>query len=574
MHWTDDQTSEFGELVERHPVQKSSAGKNQKATSIRRQPTPSHQLTTEDLGPQESFLDVGAELEHKRSRKDTLKARSNQHDKSSGAAKQSRRSHGHGPPGLPEQEASQHKKRVGLLTKKASKLFKLDKSKSRNETLRPRTANLETSLGDDRSLSCSPPSTHPSRRDSLTTTCSELSMSSAHEQCDDSATHVSVSSTSRPSSASSNGHLNIFKPKSRRGSSNNHSNKADIPVLVPSPNSQTEYLRDDVGNLQGLAPTSSSNSHAQNSRPLGTDDWEEEDLSSIRTKPNFPQVITTSATPDQVRSRNALESLPSAVEGSNQPSLGGRMSNWFANIIPGNASAGPSQLPHDRSSGGPTRWGNADLPLDGRHSVRTNSSGSNQSNPIVSSASAPARTSIGSTGDSVFNYAASSTASPSRKLTTTSTFLQVARQKAAGVGRWMLDNEAQPDGCQDPIWVLGLQHRSDAPMDERGLELEDTSEEGSWGRYQSGGRLATSPNSARSPSPSSGSYFSSKVGPTPLLPGVSPSRKSLTSVAGDGESSQGSPGRGMRSLLSKNRDKPSNALMATWPDECESPSPC
>ncbi|KAL7418855.1 Cysteine protease atg4 [Cryptotrichosporon argae] len=37
-------------------------------------------------------------------------------------------------------------------------------------------------------------------------------------------------------------------------------------------------------------------------------------------------------------------------------------------------------------------------------------------------------------------------------------FLNAAKQKAAGVGRYLLDQEAQPDKCEDPIWVMGVAH--------------------------------------------------------------------------------------------------------------------
>jgi hypothetical protein len=50
----------------------------------------------------------------------------------------------------------------------------------------------------------------------------------------------------------------------------------------------------------------------------------------------------------------------------------------------------------------------------------------------------------------------------------------------------------------------------------------------------------------------------------------SPGKKGKGSGTSDGDGALGSPGRGMRSLLSMNREKDRQSPTAqSWPDECE-----
>lgn len=145
-----------------------------------------------------------------------------------------------------------------------------------------------------------------------------------------------------------------------------------------------------------------------------------------------------------------------------------------------------------------------------------------------------------------------------------------------------------PDGCTDPIWILGVEHRFDQGDSGKEMDTEpEGSEQGSWGRKDSAG-LLSSPTVKRmgirragSPSPSMASTTTSST----LFGGRnvfgmgglgSPGRKGrvvstgpeeLEYVGGGGE---GSPARAGRGLGVKGKEKDRMvAAGTTWPDECE-----
>jgi cysteine protease ATG4 len=65
----------------------------------------------------------------------------------------------------------------------------------------------------------------------------------------------------------------------------------------------------------------------------------------------------------------------------------------------------------------------------------------------------------------------SSSASPRKPTSAAASFLNAARQRAVDGVRHLLDSEAQPDKCPDPMWVMGVAHpgwRPDTPIDLNG----------------------------------------------------------------------------------------------------------
>lgn len=72
----------------------------------------------------------------------------------------------------------------------------------------------------------------------------------------------------------------------------------------------------------------------------------------------------------------------------------------------------------------------------------------------------PSTRGSGSFPESVASQSASVTSSPGRKTAgVAASFFNTAKQKAVGGVRYLLDVEAQPDGCVDIIWVMGVSHR-------------------------------------------------------------------------------------------------------------------
>lgn len=155
------------------------------------------------------------------------------------------------------------------------------------------------------------------------------------------------------------------------------------------------------------------------------------------------------------------------------------------------------------------------------------------------------------------------------------------------MSRWVLDSEALPEGTE-PIWILGVEHRYDIGEDKMGETDASNSEEGSWGRQYASRTINTtstgSPKSKHlqtkrggSPSPSSlatnsSGYFSGRTGMTlgNLNLTSSPSKKGKGAVTPEGEGALGSPGKGMRSLLSMSKDREKSSPTAlSWPDGCE-----
>jgi hypothetical protein len=508
----------------------------------------------EDVG--DSFFDVADDAD-KRSRKDTLRAKPKKTKSEKGTY-----------PGLPpsEQPAQSMSRR---LKKKASKLFSKPRTESERPEL-PTTDSTSTAAGLSRMQSQST-GTSGERRDSLTTTSSEFSVTSANEPVAGPSSHLSISPPSRRSSHSSaRSSARSFFSKSRRSSS-----QKDEPPAVPYRQQGPSHLP-----LGQPIPVSSSLPATRNPRGNSLRDWEQGEDSG--TFSDIPEVVTTSATPgpSALRSSETYSGYPTDAQ---QPGIGGRVSNWFANIIPGNAGTG--------GVSGTAVPGRGNMftanPGEGRASTRPESLMSANSGPIPTSVSAPGRASFSSMpGDLTTASGNSLTASPGRKMTSTTSFLQAARQRAAGMGRWVLDSEALPEGTE-PIWILGVEHRYELGPEDRLGEDASNSEEGSWGRQYaktSGSASTGSPKSkhlqtkrAGSPSPSSlstnsSNYFSSKTGVNigSLNLTSSPGKKGKGSGTSDGDGALGSPGRGMRSLLSMNREKDRQSPTAqSWPDECE-----
>ena len=520
----------------------------------------------------DSFLDVTDETHHKgpvRSRKETLKARNPKKTKPEKGSY----------PGLPSSNSAEGSSmgRAGRLKKKASKIFSTTGARSDSKRPdMPTTDSASTAAGLSRMQSRST-GTSGERRDSLTTTSSEFSIASAHEAAAGPSSHLSLSPPSRRSSHSSARSSARSFFKNRRSSSQ----REELPTLPSRQQAPSHLPLTTNVPLSQPIPVSSSVLAARNPGGNSLRDWEHGEDSGTFT--DVPEVITTSATPGPPAQRGVGAQNPSATDGQ-PPGIGGRMTNWFANIIPG--TAGTSGVSGNAVPGRGNMF--TSNPGDTRASTRPESLMSANSGPIPTSSSAPGRASFSSVpGDLTSSSVNASTASPGRKMTSTTSFLQAARQKAAGMGRWVLDSEALPDG-NEPIWILGVEHRYDAG-DDKLLDLDaSNSEEGSWGRqYASRNSTTTSSGSPKSkhpqtkrggsPSPSSlstnsSNYFSSRTGMAigNLSLTSSPSKKGKGAGTPDGEGVLGSPGRGMRSLLSisKEKDKPSPTV-SPWPDECK-----
>jgi len=551
-------TSEFGELGSR------ASGSQGDRDQTDRTMIASTREERESATGYDSFLDIGITRNKGRARKETLKA------KPAKTGSKKFRGEKEVLAGLPGSETPTRGS-GGRLRKKASKIFGIDRPKtSIAESERPdaverdSTTSVPTQYEVSRSQSRS---TNESldERASLTTTSSEFSLPQDSRRPSGPSSQTSQLSISPPSRRSSRSSARSLFGKGRRRSS---SKVEDVPLTGP-----TSYKRRGSSNsaLGQSLPSSST-------VPLNATirQWEAEDQSSLSQFTEIPEVITTSATPGpSTQNRTELYGLPSAD--MQQPGIGGRMSNWFANIIP-TAAAGTSTSPTPAS--GP-RGGLSGDNADGRASARPDSIMTTRSGSIPSSTSAPARASFSSMpGDTIFSSGTPLTASPSRKMISTTSFLQAARQKAAGMGRWVLDSEAIPEGSES-IWILGVEHRYDDAPEEPSLEADiSNSEEGSWGRQYSGTRATSSPKSKRmgikrsgSPSPSSlstasSNYFSNKVGSLNIS--GSPSKKGRSPGAAETENAAASPGRGIRSLFPLNKDKEKSiSTNQVWPDSCE-----
>lgn len=540
-------TSEFGELGIRATGSKRDLG-DQDRTMI------GYSREREPEAGYESFLDVGVE---RRSRKETLKAK----PKKSRGEKEVLA-------GLPSSETPPRGP-GGRLRKKASKIFRIDKPKaSVGEFERPdaverdSAVSVPTQYDVSRSQSRST-SASLDERASLTTTSSEFSLPSDNRRPSGPSSQTSQLSLSPPSRRSSRSSARSLFGKGRRRSSS----KVEDASL-PGP---TSYKRRDSSN-SALGQAIPSSSTVPLSATIRQRDAE--DQSSLSQFTEIPEVITTSATPGpSSQKRTESYGLPSAD--MQQPGIGGRMSNWFANMIP-TATAGTSTSP--TPTAGP-RAGLLGNNVEGRASTRPDSIMTTRSGSIPSSTSAPARASFSSMpGDMIFSPGAPQTASPGRKMTSTTSFLQAARQKAAGMGRWVLDSEAIPEGSES-IWILGVEHRYDDAAEDPSLEADvSNSEEGSWGRQYSSTRATGSPKSKRmgikrsgSPSPSSlsttsSNYFSNKIGSLNIS--GSPNKKGKSPGTVETENPNASPGRGIRSLFPLNKDK-SVSTTQVWPDSCE-----
>jgi hypothetical protein len=551
-------TSEFGELGGR-PVELK------RDTSDRDRTLLSRSRDKEDDGEYDSFLDVGVERNKGRSRKETLKAK---------PVKTSNKKFRGDKEVLSELPSAETPPRgtAGRLRKKASKIFKIDKPKTTPiESERPDIVALESSSSIPQAVSRIPSrSTSASlvRQDSSTTTSDGFSITSGNGQPFGSSSQISQLSISPPSRRSSRSSArSLFKSRRSSASKPDHQSQP-----VPS-----VYKRQGSSNLPLGQPLSVSSSLPLNTIPFNdvARNQEQGEESPLGQFTEIPEVITTSATPAQ---KKAGYDLPSAE----QSGISGRMSSWFANIIPNTAMTTSVTVAPGMGSRG-NLFG---VPGEGRSSTRPDSIVSANSGPLPSSVSAPSRASFSSMpGDATSGINASTTASPSRKTNSTTTFLQVARQKAAGMGRWVLDNEALPDGT-DPIWILGIEHRFDVSSEDRSGEVDaSNSEEGSWGRQHSNTTTSNgSPKSKRlgikrsgSPSPSSpstnsSSYFGNKAGLNVgnLNIGSSPNKKSKSPTVIEGDNPGSSPNRGIRSLfpLNKDREKLSSST-ASWPESCK-----
>jgi hypothetical protein len=511
-------------------------------------------------GAYDSFLDVGAaDKGRSRSRKETLKAtKTLKKDKKDKIANDVATNSN-------EDNVESNKSSGGRLRKKASKLFRSDKRKSNSsDTKRPVLISTGSStVSNISNVSESRPADLSSeRRDSSTTLSSEFSLTSNNEQHIASSTPssgLSLSPPSRRSSAASG--RSFFRSRRRSSSNRKESSGSSAPSAFKRRGSSNSQLTSSVS----LGPVVSASTSLPPHRAFRLDSIHASDRgddSSFMQIPEIPSLITTSATPGPIRQESYGSNRSDQQQG-----LGGRMSNWFANIMPTNVSLtgnGGTALGERRSQDSvrPVR------------PVRPESLLSAKSGPLPTSVSAPARTSFSSIPSD-----SQASSSPKGKVSSTS-FLQAARQKAAGMGRWVLDSEAAPDGLNS-IWVLGVEHRFDNSTDLLAADTDaSTSEEGSWGKRQSGKTTSGgSPTGKRlgfkrngSPSPSNpndktNNYFNSKTGMAinnMNLTG-SPGKRSKAS-SGDGDS----PGRGMRSFLNmgSGKDNKSPSEASLWPESC------
>ncbi len=222
------------------------------------------------------------------------------------------------------------------------------------------------------------------------------------------------------------------------------------------------------------------------------------------------------------------EMHPGQLGGGNSTNLSSRMSNWFTNMLPNTSQS----------------WSN--VPSGPGNSNRSDTSRS----PFISS-----------TGSSIPSQSSSS--SPGRKLPQVATnLLAAAKQKATGGMRYLIDSEAQPDGCEDPIWVMGVAHaytdiqdedvslrRNPSPVmsaDKRLPVSSLTSQQ-----QQPGDRITHLFSSSAASGSGSGNAFSPRK------------------VRGDRsmESTNGSPSRPGKG---KGREKSKESVLGRrWPDGCE-----
>ncbi len=251
----------------------------------------------------------------------------------------------------------------------------------------------------------------------------------------------------------------------------------------------------------------------------------------------------------------------SSAQGGNLPQ---RMSAWFGHILPTGAQA-QAQLqpqPGDSSSFAAHRLSGPPSLTD-RDRASFASSPSRQRDPQ------------------------GVTASPSRKIPgagAATQFLAAARQKAVGGVRYLLDSEAHPDGCEEPIWVMGVRHGYDGMIEgaDAGASGSVADRPGSVVDISLAATRKTSHDSGSTNSDGTGQASTSGVGSRltqlfgntgqgAVLGSFSPGRKdrAAQAQAAEGGESPSRPGR-----MKGKEAKRESVAARQWPQGCESGHPC